>query len=173
MCQFNVQTNSEHYGLASLFWSIIFLGEKNFNVTLLLFNVTGQLCVCVCRRLWQRAVCPCWTALPCWPLRLRPASTCCMWATMMSAPLWSRSTATGAAAPRSALNSTGTHGHTHGREGAQKCFNIIPFHWAFLHLLRSHRPVWHFYQWASVVIMADTDINSIIFIEDGWPKKSL
>ena len=81
-------------------------GEKKTNK--LECKMTRQLCVCVCRRLWQRAVCPCWTALPCWP-PLRPASTCCTWATMMSAPLWSRSTATGAAAPRSALNSTGRH----------------------------------------------------------------
>lgn len=63
---------------------------------------------CAYRRPWQRAVCPCLTTLPWWTLNQRPASTCYMWATMMSAPLWSRSTATAAAVPRSALTSTGT-----------------------------------------------------------------
>lgn len=88
---------------------------KKKSVPKLSFKIMGQLGVCLCRQLWQRAACPCWTALPCWPLRLRPASTCCMWATMMSAPLWSRSTAMGAAAPHSALNSTGMDGQSRAR----------------------------------------------------------
>lgn len=75
---------------------------------------TCRLFVCECRRPWQRAACPCSTALW-WTRHLQPASTCCTWAMMMSAPRWSRSTATAAAVPPSALSSTGTPARTHAQ----------------------------------------------------------